>query len=265
MSAEGEGRVVSDDRAGGPADLSRCASQPVGAHPSRVEVIGNATLYLGDCRDILPTIGAVDSLVTDPPYEFETSGGGIFRREGRDCMDKIAEAGLDKGFDHALITAEQFRSAIVFCHNDQVSRLVPYLAGQYRRFALCFWHKTNPMPVANKHYKPDTEIYIHAWGQDGHPVGALHDKGRYVLAPVGHQDEWDHPTVKPLPLMQKIMRNVNGETICDPFMGTGTTGVAALEYGKSFIGVERDERYFDIACKRIEDAQRQGSLFGEAA
>lgn len=231
---------------------------------NRVEIIGNATLYLGDCREVLPTLTPFDCGIMDPPYEFEASGGGIFRRD-RDCMDKIQAAGLDKGFDHSILTADRFRSVIVFCHNDQLDRLLPHITSQFNRFALCFWHKSNPMPVANKHYKPDTEIYIHAWNAGGFPVGDLVEKGRYIIAPVGHQSDFDHPTVKPLPVMRKIMSNANGETVCDPFMGTGTTGVAALERGKSFVGIEQDAKFFDIACRRIEDAQRQGDMFAGAA
>lgn len=228
----------------------------------RRETIGDATLYLGDCAAILPTLGKVDACVTDPPYEFQASGAGIFR-SNRKCMDEIQAGGLDKGFDHSILTASQFRSVVVFCHNDQLDRLLPHLSAQFDRFALLFWHKENPMPVANKHYKPDTEIYVHAWNEGGFPVGALADKGRYFIAPTGQQNEWNHPTVKPLPLMEKIVRNTNAETILDPFMGTGSTGVAALKHGRKFIGIEIQPKYFDIACKRLAEAERQPRLFDE--
>lgn len=231
---------------------------------SRVETIGRATMYLGDCRDILPTLGNVDAVVTDPPYEFETSGGGIFRR-GRENMDQIAAAGLDKGFDYSLLSAEQFGCAVVFAHNDQWAGLLPHLAAEFPRYAICQWHKTNPMPVANKHYQPDTEIYVHAWKPGHHPAGELPQKQRFILAPNGQDGDIDHPTVKPLKVMLKIIGNVTGASICDPFMGSGTTGVAAVQMGRQFIGIERDPKYFDIACRRIEDAQRQGDFFTEAA
>lgn len=230
----------------------------------RVETIGRATLYLGDCREILPALPKMDALVTDPPYEFATSGGGIFRRD-RDNMDQIQAAGLDQGFDHSVIDPNRFGCAVVFAHNDQWSKLLPYLAGQFQRYAICQWHKTNPMPVANKHYQPDTEIYVHAWNSGYHPAGALAQKQRFILAANGQDGAIDHPTVKPLPVMQKIIANVTGAVICDPFMGSGTTGVAAVQMGRDFVGIERDPKYFGIACRRIEDAQRQHSLFGDAA
>lgn len=230
----------------------------------RREVIGTATLYLGDAREVLPNLGAMDALVTDPPYVFETSGGGIFRRD-RDNMDKIQAAGLDKGFDHSVISSEQFGSAVVFAHNDQWADLLPHIAREFARYAICQWHKTNPMPVANKHYQPDTEIYVHAWKAGHHPAGDLCQKQRFILAPNGQDGAIAHPTVKPLPVMRKIISNVTGKVVCDPFMGSGSTGVAAVEDGRTFVGIEVNPQFFDIACRRIEDAQRQGSLFAEVA
>jgi len=231
---------------------------------SRVEVIGRARLILGDCRDVLPTLGKVDAVVTDPPYEFSTSGGGLFRRD-RDNMGQIQAAGLDKGFDASILSAEQFNSAIIFAHNDQWAALLPYVANEWRRYALCQWHKSNPMPVANRHYQPDTEIYVHAWNSGYHPIGTLPNLKRFIIAKNGQDGDIDHPTVKPLSVMLKIIGNVNAQTILDPFMGSGTTGVAAVQMGRDFIGIEREERYFDIACERIRKAQLQGDLFIESA
>ena len=229
----------------------------------RVEHLAKGvTLYQGDMMDVLPTLGRFDACVTDPPYEFQSSGGGLFRESRTGWMNAIIDAKLDKGFDHSFMTPEIFNSVICFCHNDQIPELSAWFSGKFERFALCSWHKTNPMPVANKHYIPDTEIYFHAWGKSGYPVGDLRDKGRWFLHPVG-QSDFNHPTVKPLPLMEKIIGNVQGETILDPFMGSGTTGVACVKLGRKFIGIEIDEGYFDIACARIRKAYAQPDLFVE--
>ena len=214
-------------------------------------VIGDATLYLGDCADLVGRIGCVDVLCTDPPYDFETSGGGKMRAE-RKCLDQIIENKLDKGFDLQIINPLLYRSAFVFCHNDQLHKVLPHMAGCYRRHVLVPWIKNNPMPVANKNYDPSIEPYIHAWNEGGHPLGTLADKKRYVMTNNGKSD-FDHPTVKPLEVMEKIMRNANGDTVIDPFMGTGSTGIAALKHGKKFIGIEVNEKYFQIAVKRFED------------
>lgn len=214
--------------------------------------IGPCTLHLGRCEELLPSIGMVDVLCMDPPYEFDTSGGGKMRKE-RKCLEQIIEDDLDKGFDMQIINGLLYRSAIVFCHNDQIPRMSSHLAGNFRRLALCTWEKENPMPVANKHYLPDLEVYFHAWNDGGHPLGELKDKKRTIKTKNG-RSVFDHPTVKPLEVMEKIMRNVNGDTVLDPFMGTGTTGVAAVKHGKKFIGIECREKYFNIAIERIQKA-----------
>lgn len=217
----------------------------------------NCTLHLGRCEDILPGIGRIDSLVSDIPYRFKTSGGGKMRRE-RKCLEEIIEAGLDEGIDYRVINPLLYNSVVIFCHNDQLHDLLPYLAGGYSRYALLFWEKNNPMPVANKHYLPSIEPYIHAWNKGAHPVGALEDKRRSIRTNNG-RSEYDHPTVKPIEVMMKIMRNVNGESVIDPYMGTGTTGIAALRNGKRFVGIEVNEKYFDIACARMEEEMKNTS------
>ena len=226
---------------------------------SEVVKIGRHTLIYGDSYQEIKCIKA-DSLVTDPPYEFETSGGGIFRRN-RQNMDKIINARIDQGFDYSIIDPEKFNSCIVFCHNDQLSELLPYIDSKYHRMVLLSWHKTNPMPVANKNYQPDTEFYIHAWKKDYYPTGDLSDKKRYFFGNNGQDSDINHPTVKPISLMSKIMKNVSGDVIFDPFMGSGTTGIAAHRFGKTFIGCEINKDFFDIAVKRMTEECNQGNLF----
>jgi len=230
------------------------------SHYKRKEVIGNATLYLGDCYEILPRLGFVDALVTDPPYLFKTAGGGVFRGK-RKNMEEIRAAGIDKGFDHTVFKASQFGSVVMFCHNDQLVKLLPYVAGEWGKYALCAWHKTNPMPIACKHYKSDTEFYIHGWRAGFHPVGAMVQKSRYILSGNGQDKTIDHPTVKPLPVMGKILANVNGSSVCDPFMGAGTTGVVCMKSGRAFTGIERDEKFFELAVGRVRAAYDQRDMF----
>lgn len=218
--------------------------------------IGNATLYLGACEDILPSLNIPMNsdwqLCTDPPYVINTSGGGHFRKK-RPTMDKIAKEGLDKGFDHAIINPLQFGGVVVFCHHEQLPELLTYIKGHYRRHALCFWRKPNPMPVANKSYQPDGEFYIHAWNPGHHPCGELKDKKRVTDAKSPQSKEFGHPTTKPLSLMRKIMVNLAPGPVIDPFMGTGTTGVAAIEAGRKFIGIEKNEDHFRTAVQRIKE------------
>jgi site-specific DNA-methyltransferase (adenine-specific) len=219
-----------------------------------VAVIGGATLYLGDCYDILPRLGWIDVLVMDPPYAFNTSGGGQFRAQ-RGHTDQIAEEGLDQGFDHKIINPLLCGSVVVFCHNDQVPDLSAYLRGSFDRFVLCMWIKTNPMPMANRHYRADNEIYFHAWNRGHHPEGTLAQKARHVTSQVGRGGKFGHPTVKPDAVMDKIITNCAPGLICDPFMGTGSTGVAAVKAGRRFVGIEKSPTHFATACARLAAAQ----------
>lgn len=216
--------------------------------------IGDARLILGDSYAVLPTLGWVDAIVTDPPYEFRASGGGHYR-QSRKGMDQIIDEGLHKGFDHSIINSLLCGSVAVFCHNDQLHKLLPYLAGNFKRQALCIWRKKNPQPVANRHYRPVMEIYIHAWNDGFHPRGDLVDLDRQIeaYAPRGAA-KFGHPTVKPNVVMDKIIRNVAGQLVSDPFMGTGSTGVASIKAGKRFIGIEKNPEHFETACRRINDA-----------
>jgi len=228
-------------------------------------LVGDATLLLGDAYDILPCLGRVE-LVTDPPYLFDNSGGGAFRA-ARGASDQIVAEGLDQGFDHTLINPLLHPSVVVFCHNDQLPGLLAYLNGNYRRVCVHVWIKPNPSPHRNKHYLADTEFYviasedisdteffIHAWQEGYHPIGQHRDMHRHITAPSQPAKIYGHPTVKPDAVMDKIIANCGGQSICDPFMGTGSTGVAAIKAGKRFVGIEKNEKHFLTAVARIREA-----------
>lgn len=223
---------------------------------TRVERIGSATLYLGDAYEIRPTLGFMDADCMDPPYLFDNAGGGAFRST-RIGADRIVEEQLDQGFDKTIINPLLCGGVVVFCHNDQLPDLLPYLDGGFHRFCVLFWRKPNPSPMRNKHYLADTEPFIHAWNRGHEPIGAHHDMHRFIDSGTLPTSKFDHPTVKPDAVMAKILRNLPGERICDPFMGTGSTGVAAVLAGKKFFGIERNEKHFDMALRRLADAVNQ--------
>lgn len=219
-----------------------------------------ATLFLGDAYSIRPTLGFMDADVMDPPYLIATSGGGRYRK-ARKVIDEIAEAQIDQGFDLSIINPLLCGSVVCFCHNDQLPTLLPAIAGQFHRFALLDWTKAAPQPVANKHYRPDREFYVHAWRRGYHPQGSLAEKARSITADSERKlkARFAHPTIKPPAVMDKIMANVAGSSVCDPFMGTGSTGVAAVKAGKRFYGIERDPRWFEAAVTRISEAVDEGA------
>lgn len=214
--------------------------------------IGPHRLFCGDAYAILPRLGWFDAIVMDPPYLFDNSGGGAFRK-ARGASDQIVDEALDRGFDHTIINPLLCGSVVVFCHNDQLPVLLPFLAGSFHRFVLLNWIKPNPSPMANKHYLADCEPFVHAWSRGYHPQGEHHDKHRWITAGSMPSKVFGHPTVKPAAVMDKIVRNVAGTSVCDPFMGTGSTGVAAIRAGRIFTGIERNPVHFETSCRRIAD------------
>lgn len=219
---------------------------------SRVEVIGNATLYLGDCREILPGLPKVDAVITDPPYgiAYQHSGGGLgvgARRNGKRPIH-----GDDEPFDPAHLL--DLEASVLMFGADHFRDRLPaggtFIAwdkhcgrGPNDSFADCEFAWAN--------FKTKRNVIRYLWkgvacekfGEDG---------GRRY-----------HPTTKPQGVMHACLDMVpQARVILDPYMGSGSTGVAAISRGLAFIGCEIDPDHFDIACRRIEDAQRQQRLFG---
>ena len=228
--------------------------------------IGNATLYLGDCMDILPTLEKVDAVITDPPYGESTHSNAKSNRG-------IGHG--NKTIDFNSMTAEELNKTLVLCGEICDRWLVstmewkhiakfdtnPPINWELVRFGV--WVKTNPMPqisadrpahgwegIAYMHSTKGQKKRWNGGGAHGNYVGALVSDGV-------------HPTGKPLALFLKFVDRFteNGNIILDPFMGSGTTGVAAVQMDRKFIGIEREKKYFDIACERIENAQKQERLF----
>lgn len=212
-------------------------------------IIGNATLYLGDCRDITPQLlGKYSSVVSDPPYgmAFQSNYRAKQHRAiANDRDDVLLKWACDLRPDH---------SSYLFCRWDNLQD-VP------KPKSCVTWVKNNwSMGDLEHEHARQTEIVLF------YP-GLCHDfpNGRptdVIKAPRTGNDY--HPTEKPVQLMLAMLEWTRG-TVLDPFMGSGTTGVAAMRLGRPFIGIEIDSCYFDIACKRIEDAQRQGDMFTSGA
>ena len=216
-------------------------------------VIGNATLYLGDCRDILPTLPKVDAVITDPPYgiacSVNTANETIVGDESTDARDLAL--GMSK-WDCAVV----FGSPKIERPNGVIANLIwskgPYVGMGDLAFP---WKLTHE------------EIYIlgdkDRW-EGRREESVINDPALYPNLPEANKargEPLEHPTQKPIRLMERLMRKCRADLILDPFMGSGTTGVACMNLGRKFIGIEREPKYFEIACRRIEDAQRQERLF----
>jgi site-specific DNA-methyltransferase (adenine-specific) len=215
-------------------------------------VIGNATLYRGDCMEVLPTLPKVDAVITDPPYGIGADKGAAMG--GTDATGRYLRKPkqYEGGWD-AERPAADLIAAVVAC-----GRVAILWGGNYLADALpqggrwLFWDKVNSMPSYSDGEMAWTSlpgVAVKKFTQCNNGLASLRDGER------------SHPTQKPVSLMAWCIEQAGRPaSILDPFMGSGTTGVAAMRMGLSFIGIERDAAYFDIACRRIEDAQRQGSL-----
>lgn len=233
----------------------------------RKEVIGKATLYLGDCMDVMPTLDKVDAVVTDPPYELSSNGAGKSHfLTGLSKFDTKNYKDIVNGVDYEILLNQFERlcrplHCFVFCSNKQISKLMAETEKRGYPTTLLVWHKTNAAPFANGVWRGDIEYIVHSRSKGAKFIGNATEKKKVIEHPIVQDDA--HPTVKPLPIMKRLLLNCSEEEdlILDPFMGSGSTGVAAVQMGREFIGIELDEDYFEIACKRIEDAQRQGDMF----
>ena len=208
----------------------------------RVEQIGDCTLYLGDCRDILPTLGPVDAVVTDPPYGIGEDGGKFRGRTGQNIkvLPKL-------GWDAARPTADVFPMPLaagteqIIWGGNYFADLLPPSKGWL------YWQKLMGGDFS------DGEL---AWTSRDR---ALRE---FTCCPKGKGGL--HPTQKPVEVMLWSLSQVpSARTVLDPFMGSGTTGVACVLTDRAFVGIEREPTYFDIARRRIEDAYRQPRLFQE--
>jgi len=215
-------------------------------------VIGDATLYLGDCREILPDLPKVDAVITDPPYGIGADKGkkGSTPFKGGKPVQRAwhPENNWDNfrpDNDVILMTVNAGRVAIIWGGN-YFADLLP-ATGRW-----LWWDKCQTMPSYG-----DGEL---AWTNLPQTTPK-----KFVLANnklLADKVERYHPTQKPLQLMQWCISFVpSADTILDPFMGSATTGVAAVQMGRQFIGIEREKKYFDIACERIQKAVNQGMLF----
>ena len=215
--------------------------------------IGDATLYHADCRDVLPTLPRFDLLLTDPPYGiFKKDGGNgmMFGKETIYSVDDTAST-WDARPDTAML--EMIRQSgkkwIIWGGN--------YFAADLGDCpGILIWNKKTGNnsyadgECAFSNVTGTMRIFTHQW------CGAFKDSERGLRA--------EHPTQKPAALMEWCLSlHPKAETVLDPFMGSGTTGVACAQSGRSFTGIERERKYFDIAVERISRAYAQGKLFDD--
>lgn len=238
----------------------------------RKEVIGDCTLYLGDCLEVMAALDPVDHVISDPPYEarmqmlhakfkLRRKDGGAQRHELdfqsiQDIRDPLIQ--LLKPINRGWLLA--------FCNVEGVGAWQDALVAADLKFkTTCIWVKPDATPKLNGQGPALAyECLTTTWCGNGHAKWNAGGK-RGVYTHLTNQRDRDgrHPTEKPLPLMKELVADftMHGQTILDPFMGSGTTGVACSTMGRRFVGIELDEKYFNISCERIRKAQLQADMF----
>lgn len=242
--------------------------------PALSETIGLATLYCGDSRDVLPAIGAVDAVITDPPYAVSVKGSKQGKGKGGTRSLDFFKGDDDWAGMTALVidalakaVASDPKTFVAWCGHRQIGAIVGMLEERGYSSRLIFWRKKCPPPsTPDAAFTSAVEQAVYAYKsgriwRGGQSAPNVFEADSYRF---GQPGKVDHPTQKPLALMKwnvGLLSDV-GQTILDPFMGSGSAGVAAVQMGRRFIGIEREPEYFELACQRIREAQRQGDMFG---
>jgi len=226
-------------------------------------------IYNEDCLQGMRRMraGCVDLCVADPPYSFKaTTGGGAFGSKSEDGSKGRAYHAelfpMSQGFtvdwlDEACRLCK-VPNLYVFCSKDQLPELLDYTVKRKLNYDLLTWHKPNPVPTCSNKYLSDTEYIVFMRGKSARVYGTYETKRKYWVQQVNTADKrlYGHPTVKPLNIIRQLIVNSSeeGGVVLDPFMGSGTTAVAAMAEGRHYIGFETDKTYYETAKKRIADA-----------
>lgn len=208
----------------------------------------SVTLWHGDCRDVLPTLGPVDHVITDPPYDARTHAGA---RSNGDSFSRIDFAPLDVAVELPAVLSAAQRWVLAFCTMEMIAIYREASGEAWVRAG--FWRRPDGAPqfTGDRPATPGDAIAImHAPGKK-----RWNGKGRHAYWEVGvERVDRGHPTQKPAGLMEALIADFTdpGDLILDPFAGSGTTGVAAKRLGRRAILIEREEKYCAVAARRLQ-------------
>lgn len=226
----------------------------------RVETIGTATLYLGDCMEIMPTLPQVDTLVTDPPYFLPAAHYSVRSGTAKSIGDlSILNHYFFDFFTKAAASVKSTGTAYVFCDGQSYPVFYATAYSRFRKLRPLIWDKqTSFNGFAWRHQH---EIILFCEAEAAPKV--LTGDGDVLQCRAEPMDDREHLAQKPVRLIERLVAKTTptGGVVLDPFSGSGTTGVACVNLGHRFIGIEIEPQYFDIACERIATAQKQSRLF----
>lgn len=232
-------------------------------------------LYNGDCYDILPQLIdkgiKVDLILTDPPYIVSINGGGSDALGKRTKRLRKEIDFTANGFDYESIFPMfkkicKIPNYIIFCSNQQLGDFKYFFEhSENLTVETLIWKKTNPIPVANNHHLSDVEyiLYVKDKGTYFNNDLPMKMKSKVAEFPIVASSHKVHPTQKPLKLIEQyvLLHSKKDDVILDCFMGSGTTGVSAVRHNRNFIGIEKEQKYYNIAKQRISAENNQTKLF----
>lgn len=233
-------------------------------------------IYLGDAYELIKQLKdhSVDLIITDPPYAIEgIHGSGILksRPANQQTYNEISESDLDKGIDlkilDDLVRVMKKINIYIWCNKTQIYDYMTYFVKERNcSFEILIWAKENPIPFCGTHYLCDKEYCLYFWEQ-GAPVSIPYDRARtYFISKTNQDDQKDygHPTIKPIELIETLIKNSTGGgsnlVVLDPFVGSGTTCLAAKRLGHQWIGFEINEKYYKIAVDRLQGINQRGEM-----
>lgn len=239
----------------------------------RKEQIGDCTLYLGDCLAVMPEIGSVDHVLSDPPYEAslhaaKNSLTGPTRKDSGPDLKGLDFEAIDAIRSDVVLTAQEICQGwfIAFCTVEGVAKWADCInASRMKYKRACIWVKPDSTPQLNGQGPAQgAECFVTAWCGAGHAKWNAGGKRGVYKHTVNPPDRHGgHPTEKPWRLFHELLADFTNpyESVLDPFMGSGTTLVACAKLGRKGIGIELDPDYFEIACERVRKAYAQPDLF----
>ena len=218
------------------------------------EVIGNCTLFRGDCLEILPHVDSFDALISDPPYGIEDMVGGYGRKGFTIAGDKTLDACSKMAH---LVCELQENIWMMTFFSCRISPAFFKSMPSDHYFGEVIWDKKAPGMGSQIRYQHEN-VAVFKIGEPPDLTG-----GFSVMTHYRSDEQSVHTHQKPTELMKKLVKLTTG-AVCDPFMGSGSTGVACVKLGRPFIGIELDEAHFATSCRRIEAAYKEPDMFVEA-
>lgn len=230
-------------------------------------------IYYGDAYELIKQIDdkSIDLIITDPPYDIQSiRGAGIMTTRNKGNFSReIEENGLDKGMDYAIL--DEFVRVLkkinvyIWCNKSMILPLLKYFVEEKKcNYEMIIWAKENPIPFCGTHYLVDKEYCLYFWEQ-GATIDIPFERARTVYLTKNNIEDkknFKHPTIKNIKIIENLVANSSqtGEIILDPFVGSGTTCVAAKRLGRKYIGFEINEKYYKIAKDRLQGWNQKGEM-----